>query len=199
MFAYVGEYKGHKIGVMGSGMGIPSAGIYSHELFDFYDVDNIIRIGTAGGYNKDIPVGTIVMATETYSESTYAQMMNVECDGENILKANPKLVELAKESAQESNIHFIEGLMHSADAFYNAQDINKYIDMGIDAVEMEAFAIYTNAKKLNKNGLAIATISDNIVTRDNMPPVDRQTKLVDMVKIALETAVKYEELANGSK
>ena len=193
MFAFVGKYKGQEIGVMGSGMGIPSAGIYSYELFKFYDVDNIIRIGTAGAYDKDIAVGTIMIANEAYSESTYADMLNVKCDKPSILKAKEELVSIVEEAAKDNNTEYVKGLIHSSDAFYGERDIQEYIKMGISIVEMEAFGIYANAKKLNKNALAIATVSDNIITGDAMSPEDRQTKLKAMVTLALDAAIKYNE------
>jgi len=190
MLGFTGTYKNHPVSVMGSGMGIPSCGIYSYELFHYYGVENIIRVGTAGGYQKNLKVGTVIVSQKAYSESTYAAMMKTATDEENIMHASPKLVQLVTETSQELKIKTHPGVVHSGDAFYNEMGIKHYQEMGIDAVEMEAFAIYTNAKKLGKNGLAICTISDNIVTGEQLTPAQRQTSLREMVILALEMAIK---------
>ncbi len=192
MLGYIGVYKGVEIGVMASGMGIPSAGIYSYELFDFYDVDNIIRIGTCGGYKSELSVGGLIIGSSAYSESTYAMMMKVETDKPKIMNACPKLLKLVVETAKDLGIDYKKGLIHTSDAFYGDSDQNEYKAMGIDVVEMEAFAIYTNAKKLGKRALAIMTISDNIITGENMSPIERQTQLETMIKLGLEAAIRYE-------
>ncbi len=189
MFGYTGTYKGKKVSVMGSGMGVASAGIYSFELFDYFDVDNVIRIGTAGAYNPDLEVGTVVMANKAFSESPFAEMSGIKTEEGNILSANNDLVNQVKENADKLGIKVQEGTIHSSDVFYNIYGPDHYQKMGIDAVEMEAFALYTNAIRLNKKALCICTISDNIVTGKMMSAEDRQNKLVDMVTLGLETAI----------
>jgi purine-nucleoside phosphorylase len=190
MFGYTGTYKGKKVSVMGSGMGVASAGIYSFELMSHFDVDNVIRIGTAGGYNPDLAVGQVLLATEAFSESPFAELNGVKSNN-NVLPATEKLIKLAQETAEELNVNVQSGKMHSSDVFYQVETPESFVAKGIDAVEMEAYALYTNAIRLNKNALCICTCSDNIATGAAMSAEERQTKLVDMVTLALEMAIKY--------
>ncbi len=190
MFGYTGTYKGRKISVMGSGMGMPSIGIYSYELFAFYGVDNIIRVGSAGAYTADLNLYDVVLATSAYSESTFAQIVTgEETDTLNATKAlNEKLLTTAKELA----IDVTEDVIHSSDVFYrkNFEDykaINK--EHGCVCVEMESFALFANAQATGKNAACLLTISDNLVTHELTTAEERQTSFVNMIKIALETEI----------
>ncbi len=189
MLGFVGTYKGKKVAAMGSGMGIPSAGIYSHELFDYYDVDTIIRVGTAGGLNEVAKVGKIFIFDKAFSESTYHEQIGVEADEKQIIYANQEVVADVEAIAKAHNLDYKVGLGGSNDAFYNSKGSGHLMEKGIDAVEMEAFGIYANAKRLGKKALAICTVSDNIPAGEAMPPIERQTKLKEMVILALEYAV----------
>lgn len=193
MFGYTGTYKGKKVTVMGSGMGVASIGIYSYELFAFFGVENIIRIGTCGAYDAKVPVGKVMIAKNAYSESTYAQLLKVKATkkpGGFQLPASKELTAKAVAIAKDLKIANTLTTIHSSDAFYNANTPAHYAKLGYETVEMEAYGLYTNAKKLGKNALTICTVSDNIVTHEQMSAEQRQTSLKDMVTIALEMAVR---------
>lgn len=186
MLGYTGNYKGKKISVMGSGMGMPSIGIYSYELFDFYDVDNIIRVGSAGAYTDELNLYDVVLATEAYSESTFAEIVL----GEKINKlASTKSVnEKLLASAKELNIDVVEGTIHSSDVFYrkNYDDYKQiYKDHNAICVEMESFALFANAKATGKNAACVITISDNLVTHEATSSDERQTAFTKMMELAL--------------
>ena len=191
MYGFTGTYKGHIISVMGSGMGMPSIGIYSYELFKFYDVDNIIRIGTAGAYKAELDVFDLVLVESAFSESTYALSLNN--DTSNIQfpskHINEKMVEAAKELNYKLNI----GKIHSSDVFYHS-DKSKYMDeiqkQDCLCVEMESFALFANAKECGKNAACILTISDSLVSHKETTAEERQTSLKEMIRLALETAIK---------
>ncbi len=195
MLAYTGEYEGHKVSVMGHGMGIPSIGIYSYELFAFYGVETIIRIGSCGSYTKDCHLGDIIIGKESVSYSRFAEMMDVKVD-DNQIEATPSLVELAIDTAKALNQKVHVGIINSSDVFYgstNGPKIDKMIaNNEILAVEMEAYALYVNAKKLNKNALTILTVSDSLVTHEEMSSEERQTGFKNMMKFALEIVKRQE-------
>ena len=191
MFGYTGTYKGVKVSVMGSGMGMPSIGIYSYELFDQYGVEAIIRIGSAGSYVEDIKVYDVVLATASFSESTYART----CSGDTADMQYPseELNNLLRASAKDLGIAIHERPVHSCDCFY--QDLteeknNKVMSKGCVAAEMESFALFHNAKKLNKKAACLLTISDSLVTNEVTTAEERQNSFTNMMKIALETAIK---------
>ena len=190
MFGYTGTYKGKKISVMGSGMGMPSIGIYSFELFSQYGVEAIIRIGSAGSYLEDYRIYDVVLATGAYSESSYAKVLTG--NEANITYPNKELNELIKESATELNLELKEGTIHSSDIFYH---IDTAYQKGIKdnkcvAVEMESFALFENAKALNKKAACLLTISDSLVTHEETTAEERQTSFNNMISIALESAAK---------
>ncbi len=187
MFGYTGTYKGKKISVMGSGMGMPSIGIYSYELFSFYDVDNIIRVGSAGSYTANLNLYDVVLAKSAWSESTFA---NIVLAGENIdtLNSSDILNQKLIASSQELNITLHEEVIHSSDVFYRANfDDYKTIsnEHGCACVEMESFALFANAKATGKNAACIVTISDNLVTNEVTSSEERQLAFTNMMKIAL--------------
>ncbi|MDE5949802.1 MAG: purine-nucleoside phosphorylase [Malacoplasma sp.] len=191
MLAFTGEYKDKKITIMGHGMGIPSIGIYSYELFHFYDVDVIIRVGSAGSYSKNINVGDLILTKEAYSESTFANLIGVEALN-NVLQGNNSLNELIKKTANENNILLKEARIHSSDIFYGSKrNLDQIIaDTKAEAVEMESFALFANAIKLNKKAATLLTCSDSLVTHESMNAHDRQTKFVSMIDLALKTILK---------
>ncbi|MDE7088030.1 MAG: purine-nucleoside phosphorylase [Malacoplasma sp.] len=191
MLAFTGEYKDKKITIMGHGMGIPSIGIYSYELFHFYDVDVIIRVGSAGSYSKNINVGDLILTKEAYSESTFANLIGVEALN-NVLQGNNSLNELIKKTANENNILLKEARIHSFDIFYGSKrNLDQIIaDTKAEAVEMESFALFANAIKLNKKAATLLTCSDSLVTHESMNAHDRQTKFVSMIDLALKTILK---------
>lgn len=187
MLAFTGYYKGKKVTVMGSGMGMPSMGIYSYELFKFYDVENIIRVGSAGSYTSDLNLYDIVLASDSYSESSYAFVQNDY--KENIIEASKILNEKIINAATQLNKKVRIGRIHSSDVFY--KENNKFQELldnyGCLAVEMESFALFHNAKLFGKNASCLLTISDSLVTREETTPEERQNSFTEMIEIALET------------
>ena len=190
MYAYTGTYKGKTLTVMGHGMGIPSVGIYTHELFKFYDVDCIIRIGSCGGYIQDLDLKDIIVVDKAYSESTFAEVY----DGckEHLIGAKNSCNELIKETAKEMNLNVVSGNVHSTDAFYSeTADIKKlYEEQGCLAAEMESFALFEIANHLNKKAACILSVTDSLVKPEQLTPQERQTALTNMIKLGLETAIK---------
>lgn len=187
---YTGTYKGKRVSVMASGMGMPSIGIYSYELFNFFDVDNIIRVGTAGALDEKINIRDIVLAIGASTNSAYASQYNL--GGSFSATASYKLLRDAHDIAQNKGAICHIGNVLSSDTFYIAdKDANeKWRQMGIKCIEMEAAALYMNAARANKNALAILTISDNIITGAQTTAAERQSSFTDMMEIALETAIK---------
>ncbi len=193
MLAFTGTYKGKPVTVMGHGMGIPSIGIYSYELFKFYEVDTIIRIGSCGAFLPEIKLGDIVLAQTSISDSCYASNMNVKTDNMS-LKATPELFDLVKSIADKKHIKHYDGLVLASDSFYGETN-GEYIDNlkkqnKIIAVEMEAFALYTNAIKLNKKALTILSVSDSISNKVELSADERRTNFRTMMELALDTVVE---------
>lgn len=192
MFGYTGEYKGQKISVMGSGMGMPSVGIYSYELFSWYDVENIIRIGSAGSYCDDAKVYDVILASSAYSESSYAKVQNGY--DKDVTYPSKNLNNTIRQTAQELGIRLIEGCVHSSDVFYR-EDKTPYFqrlheEKGCICVEMESFALFHNAGVLGKNAACILTISDSFVSSQVTTAEERQKSFTDMMEIALNSAIK---------
>ena len=188
MFGYTGTYEGKRISVMGAGMGMPSMGIYSYELFNFYDVDNIIRIGTAGSLNENVHLRDVVIGLGASTDSNYASQYCLP--GTFAPIASYDLVSSAVEVAKENNINAVVGNILSSDVFYSADKtaLDKWRSMGILAVEMEAAALYMNAAKSGKNALCLLTISDRPLTGEALSAEDRQLSFTDMMEIALKIA-----------
>ena len=188
MFGYTGTYEGNRISVMGAGMGMPSMGIYSYELFNFYDVDNIIRIGTAGSLNENVHLRDVVIGLGASTDSNYASQYCLP--GTFAPIASYDLVSAAVEVAKENNINAVVGNILSSDVFYSADKtaLDKWRSMGILAVEMEAAALYMNAAKAGKNALCLLTISDRPLTGEALSAEDRQLSFTDMMEIALKIA-----------
>ena len=195
MFGYTGTYKGHRVSVMGSGMGMPSIGIYSYELYKQYGVENIIRIGSAGSYVKDVKVYDVVLVDKAYSESSYAKTQSgYESD---IDYPSKELNDILREAAKELEIPVVEAGTHSSDVFYREGGqgyIAPIVEKGCVCVEMESFALFANAKVLNKRAACLLTISDSFVSDEITTAEERQTSFTKMMQIALEGAIKCENI-----
>ncbi len=190
MLAYTGTYKGKEITVMGSGMGMPSIGIYSYELYKEYDVENIIRVGTAGSYTKDLNLYDLLLVQKCYSESSFGRTQN---GSEDIFKeANFALNFHIQETANELGKHLTIATIHSSDVFYKEQDNYEelYQKYGCLACEMESFALFHNASVLGKKAACILTISDSLVTGEETTSEERQQSFRNMMELALETTLK---------
>lgn len=186
---YTGTYRGAPVSVMASGMGMPSIGIYSYELFSQYDVENIIRIGSAGAISPKLKVRDVVAAQGACTNSNFFHQYGLP--GLIAPIADFTLLETAVGAARELGVEMPVGNLLSSDTFYDASNTTlKWGEMGVLAVEMEAAALYWTAMKLGRRALAICSISDSIVTGEALPASDRQTTFTTMMKIALETAVK---------
>ena len=189
MLGFTGTYQGRPISVMGSGMGMPSIGIYSYELYTQYDVENIIRVGSAGALRADLELGSVVAGQGACTNSAYLEQY--ELGGTFAPIADFDLLMAAVESAKELGVKMPVGNLYSSDTFYDAAGRNmRFQKMGVMAVEMEAAALYCNAAYTGKRALAICSISDNLVTGEELSPADRQNTFTNMMKIALEVAVK---------
>ena len=190
MFGYTGTYEGKEVSVMGSGMGMPSIGIYSYELFKFYDVDNIIRIGSAGSYTDKAKLFDVVLATGAVSESNYARVQS-GFEGD-ITLPSQTLNDKLRASATRQGIPLIEGNIHSSDVFYRQPSDAKPTyweklrdERGCLCVEMESFALFANAQVLGKNAACLLTISDSFVSPEITTSEQRQKSFTDMMKVAL--------------
>jgi len=184
---YTGTYKGKKVSVMASGMGMPSMGIYSYELFNFFGVENIIRIGSAGALHADIPLRSLVIGMSTSYNSVFANQY--ELPGVYAPTADFGLVRKAVDTAEKLGIDYRVGNILSNDLFYSdAVNGTAWQKMGVLAVEMEAAALYMNAARAGKKALAICTISDNIITGEECSAEDRQNSFTQMMELALEIA-----------
>jgi len=191
MFGYTGNYKGKKVTVMGSGMGMPSIGIYSYELFAFYGVENIIRIGSCGSYTKDANVYDVIIVKDAYSESSFAKTA-YGYDTET-MDATEELVKDLNDAAKLLNYPVINGRIHSSDVFYRGVG-DAIQSAGVEknclGVEMESFALFSNAKFLNKKAACILTVSDSLITHEVTTSEERQNSFNKMMEIALEAAIK---------
>lgn len=190
MYAYTGCYKDTKVTVMASGMGMPSIGIYSYELYKEYDVENIIRVGTAGAYSENLNLYDLVLASSCYSESSFAKTQNGS--HENILYASKSLNDCIEKTAEETEKKVFVLPIHSSDVFYKENDNYKelYETYGCVAGEMESFALFHNAKVLHKNAACLLTISNSLVTMEETTALERQTSFTNMIELALESATK---------
>ena len=188
MLGYTGTYKGVPVSVQGSGMGNPSMGIYSYELYKYYEVENIIRVGTAGALHPDLKLKDIVFAMSASTNSSYATQYNLK--GYPAPAADFQLLRTAVSKAEAQNLPYKVGNILSSDYFYT-EDVSSTTDwmkLGILAVEMESAALYLNAMHLGKRALCILTISDLINTQEATTSEERETAFTDMMHVALETA-----------
>lgn len=192
---HTGTWKGVPVTVMASGMGIPAIGIYSWELYNFYDVDNIIRIGSAGAMRDDLKLMDIVAGQGACTDSNFAHQF--ELNGTFAPIADYTLLSNCVEAAKEKGIDMKVGNILSSDNFYspsNCDNSTKWRDMGVMAVEMEAAGLYMNAARAGKRALCICTISDHLYRSEALSSEERQLSLTQMIEIALDTAVKMAKL-----
>lgn len=189
---YTGLYRGKEVSVMASGMGIPSIGIYSYELYHFFGVENIIRVGSAGGLSDQVALRDIVAGLGANTNSNYAAQFGLT--GAPAPTCSFALLETAVSCARKMGIEMKVGNLFSSDTFYDADENchKKWAEMGSLAVEMEAAGLYLNAMRCQKNALAICTVSDLPFTGESCSPEERQNTFTDMIKIALETAVRMD-------
>ncbi len=188
MFAYTGLYKGNKITVMAHGMGNPSMGIYSYELFKFYNVENIIRIGTIGAYSEKLNLTDLILVDKTYSETSYGKQQNNS--EEKILSSSSSINKIIMDTAKNLNYELNFGNVHCTDAFYSDLDYSLALNNHCLGVEMESYALFHNAKILNKNASCILSVSDSFVKTDALTPSERQISLNKMILLSLESAVE---------
>lgn len=189
MLGFTGNYNGKKISVFASGMGLSSIGIYSYELFKFYDVDNIIRIGSAGAYTDELKMYDIVLAKDAYSETNFARIQDPSCT-KDVLEPSADLVKKLEDSAQRQNISYTKGTIHSSEVFYKEDQKyfeKVYKEKGCLCAEMEAFALFHNANVTGKNAACVLTISDSLVTHEVTTSEEREKSFTEMMKMALGT------------
>ena len=195
---YTGYYKGVRVSVMASGMGMPAIGIYSHELFTGYDVDNIIRVGSAGAIQENIHLYDLVIAQGACTDSNFAHQFHLP--GTFAPIASYELLSAAVEAAKQNGAVYHVGNVNSSDVFYGDHEgVPEGLDsvyalkkMGVMALEMEAAALYMNAARYGKRGLCICTISDHVLTGEETNSHERQTAFTTMMKVALDVAVAME-------
>lgn len=189
MLGYTGLYQGRKVTVFASGMGLSSIGIYSYELFRFYDVDNIIRVGSAGAYTDQLKMYDIVLAEDAYSESSFARTQDPDCTAD-VMKPAAQLNDKLERSAGQLDIPLLKGRVHSSEVFYK-QDPEHYQKLFREqhciCVEMEAFALFHNANVTGKNAACILTVSDSLVTHEATTAAEREQAFTEMMKVALGT------------
>jgi len=185
MLGYTGTYKGKPVSIQGSGMGMPSMGIYSYELFNFYEVENIIRIGSAGSINPKLGLGDIVMGIGACTDSGYQDNFNIK--GHFAPTASFNLMRKAQDAADALGINLVAGNLYTTDVFYgdDKMAMDAWLKMNVQAVEMEAAALYMNAAFAGKNALCICTISDSLSTGEAMSSETREKSLTQMMEIAL--------------
>lgn len=188
MLGYTGTYKGKRLSVMGHGMGVPSIGLYTYELYNFFDVDSIIRIGSAGGIGDNVHVRDVVIALGASTNSHYADQYRFP--GQLAPTASWPLLRDAVAAAEKLGVRADVGQVFTADQFYNDNDTagETYRKFGILAVEMEVAGLYWTAQRAGKQALGILTISDHIFTGESLSPQERETSFREMMEIALETA-----------
>ena len=194
MLGYTGTYKGKRLTVFASGMGMPSMGIYSYELYKFYNVDTIIRIGSCGAYSEDLNLFDTILVNNTYTEGNYAFELNE--DEKHLIASSNDINSVIEATAKELNIPIIKGNTLCSDCFdYYVKDVQSLInrfpkDLNIIGAEMEAFALFYNAYCLNKKASCLLTVVDSHYKNQEISAQERQSSLNNMIKIALESAIK---------
>jgi len=189
---YTGFWKGHRVSVMASGMGMPSMGIYSYELYTVFGVENIIRIGSAGGMSESLQLRDIVLGMGASTDSNYAGQFGL--NGQLAPLADYTLLSTAERICREKGLRHQVGNLFSSDTFYNADpDVNrKWANLGVLAVEMESAALYWNAARCGKRALTICTISDHVFRGESLSSDERQTSFTEMMEVALDTAAELD-------
>ncbi|MBE6908481.1 MAG: purine-nucleoside phosphorylase [Ruminococcaceae bacterium] len=191
MYGYTGMYQGKRISVMGSGMGIPSATLYAHELFHFYGVDAVIRIGSAGGVAEDVKLRDLVVAMTASTNSHFADQYGFP--GQLTPQADYEMLKTAVAAAERIGVNARVGQVFTADMFYNANEKagEMYRKFGVLALEMETAGIYWEAMASGKKALSLLSISDHIFTGEGLTAAERQDSFRDMMEVALETAKQF--------
>ena len=191
MTAYTGYYEDVRLTVFPSGMGIPSIGIYSHELFSFYNVKYIIRIGTMGSYDENLNVGDVFLAAKSFSNSSYIDIVD---KNNSYPESSRYLNNIIIQAAKDSNIDIKTGVIYSTDVFYDNDDYNNIRDKyGVMGVEMESFGLLKEAQRTGKEATTICTVSDSFVSKKELTSEERQNNLDNMIKIALNASLKIEK------
>lgn len=192
ILAYTGKYKGREITIMSSGMGMPSMGIYSYELFKFYNVEYIIRIGSCGAYTKDLNLLDIILVNKSYTEGNFAKnMTGEEC---HIIESSEEINNIIEKTAMETNIEFVKANIACTECFDPYLDNpNQYIERlpkeeNILGSEMESFALFYTAKQLNRKAACLLTVADSNYKKENLTPEQRQNSLNSMIELALESS-----------
>ena len=192
MYAYTGNYKGTQISVMAHGMGIPSIGIYCYELYKFYNVENIIRIGSCGGYKPELKLFDIILSEKVFSESNFALTLNN--DDCHIVEANKELNNIIEETAEKYSINIVKGNTVTTDCFdLYMTDVSQFLDripkdFNPVSAEMEAFALFYLAKMLNKKASCLMSVVDSKYIKEVATPEERESGLNNMIKLALESS-----------
>lgn len=194
MFGYTGNYKGKRITVFASGMGMPSMGIYSYELYKFYNVDTIIRIGSCGAYNESLNLLDTILVDNAYTEGNYAyELIEEEC---HLMNSDKQVNSVIENTAKELNIPYVKGNTLCTDCFdYYVKDVNQLIarfpkDLNIIGAEMEAFALFYNAHYLGKKASCLLSVVDSHYKHQEISANERQTSLNSMIELALESAIR---------
>ena len=190
MTAYTGYYKDRLVTVFPSGMGNPSMGIYSYELFKEYGVENIIRIGSCGGYSENLKLNDVILVTGSYSKSTYGQVLDGYID--DTINSSDNLNLVIESTATDSKINIVKGNICCSDAFYEKDyDFReRALEHDVLGIEMETFALFNNARKFGKNATALLTVSDLFFSSDKLSSDEREKNLNDMIILALESCLK---------
>ncbi|MDR2847437.1 MAG: purine nucleoside phosphorylase DeoD-type [Mycoplasmataceae bacterium] len=187
MVVYTGTYENEKITVMSHGMGIPSIGIYSYELYTIYNVQVIIRVGTCGSYSKDLKLGDIYVANESFSESSYAEYSGVACP-DHVIEGSQELLSDLKSIMGDTKLKI--GRVHTTDVFYSPDPPEKLLELtkGAVAVEMETYGLYVNAKRCGKKAIGFFTVTDSIIEKLHMPSHDRVSSVNEMLLLGTKLA-----------
>ncbi len=194
MYAFTGKYKEKEITVMASGMGMPSMGIYSYELYKFYGVENIIRVGSCGGHIDNLKVLDIVLVDNSYTEGNFAK--NMTGNESHFISSSSYLNKIIEETASELNQNYVKGNMACTECFDPYLDdpmlfVNRLPkEYKIMGSEMESFALFYTAKHLNKNAACLLTVSDSLCSKEELTSEQRQNSMNDMIKLALESTLK---------
>jgi purine-nucleoside phosphorylase len=193
MYMYTGEYNGKTVTIAGSGMGVPSIGIYSYELFSFYDVDVIIRVGSSGAYSEELGLYDVVLATEAYSDSTaFAKL--VADENTHISYPDNDINSKILKAAKSLGISLHQTRVHSSDVFYSIRPLEETISVtGAKCVEMESYGLFINAKATGKKAACLLSISDHLITGEETTAHERETAFDDMIRVALESALLVQQ------
>ena len=187
---YTGLYKGERVTVMASGVGIPSISVYAYELYNFYDIDTIIRVGTAGSIDPKMRVGDLLFAHTALTDSDF--MKHFRLPEGYVPHPDEELLNKALDIALHRNVRFFNGIVLTEEIYYAQEDenmIDYWAEQGVGAFEMEAAALYANAEQAGKKALSMFTISNDILTGEEMDPIARRSSLTDMIEVALQTAI----------